>query len=434
VIDTIFAQATASGRAGVAVVRLSGPRAFEAAAALAGPIGAPRIAALRWLVDPASGEPLDQALVLPFAAPASFTGEDVVEFQLHGSPAVVRSLLAILSARPGLRIAEPGEFTRRALLNDRLDLARAEGLGDLLAAETAGQRRRAVALMQGALSRLSETWRQDLLRSLAFIEATIDFADEELPPDLLARIAATVAETVAAIEAEVSRAPIAERIREGFEVALVGRPNVGKSTLLNALAGRDVALTSEIAGTTRDVIEVRADLGGLALTILDMAGIRDSSDTVEGMGVARARSRATRADLRLFLIEDAADLETLGIAAQPGDITLLAKADLRPPSAALAVSGITGQGLDDLLAQLTATLQDRAASAGTLSHERQRTAARDAGSAASAALTELRRPDPRPELAAEELRRALRALDFLDGRVDVEAVLDVIFQNFCLGK
>jgi tRNA modification GTPase len=433
-VDTIFAQATAPGRAGIAVVRLSGPRAFEAAAVLAGPIGAARTASLRWLVDPASGEPLDQALLLPFAGPASFTGEDVVELHLHGSPAVVRSVLAALASAPGLRSAEPGEFTRRALLNDRLDLGQVEGLGDLIAAETAAQRRQAVNLMRGALTRLAEGWRQDLLRVLAFVEASIDFADEELPSDLLERLTADLASTVSSIESEVSRAHVAERVREGFEVALVGPPNVGKSTLLNALAGREAALTSEVAGTTRDVIEVRADLGGHALTILDMAGIRDTPETVEQMGVARARTRATEADLRLFLLDSPADRDTLGVPVQPGDITILAKADLRPPSAALTVSGLTGQGLDALLSLIAATLQDRAAIAGTLSHDRQRAAARDCAAAAAAALLELRRSDPRVELASEELRRALRALDFLDGKVDVEAVLDVIFHSFCLGK
>ncbi len=305
--DTIFAQASAPGRAGIAVVRISGQQAHAAAAALAGPLGAARTAALRWLVHPATGEKLDQALVLPFAAPASFTGEDTVELHLHGSPAGVRTVLAALGAQPGLRPAEPGEFTRRALLGNRLDLARVEGLGDLIAAETTAQHRQAIALMQGALARLAEGWRHHLLHSLAFVEATIDFADEELPPDLLEQITDELALTVAAIDAEVAGARIAERVREGFEVALVGRPNVGKSTLLNALAGRDAALTSEIAGTTRDVIEVRVDLGGLALTILDMAGIREAGETIEHMGVARARARAAGADLRLFLVDDPSD-------------------------------------------------------------------------------------------------------------------------------
>jgi tRNA modification GTPase len=433
-IDTIFAQATPPGRSGIAIVRLSGPRAFEAAAALAGTLGGARAASLRWLLDPVSGEPLDQALVLPFAGPASFTGEDVVELHLHGSVAVVRSVLAALATQPGLRIAEPGEFARRALLNDRLDLSQVEGLGDLIAAETAAQRRQAVNLMRGALARLAEGWRHELVRVLAFVEASIDFADEELPPDLLDRLTADLASTVAAIESEISRARIAERVREGFEVALVGPPNVGKSTLLNALAGRDAALTSEVAGTTRDVIEVRADLGGLALTILDMAGIRDTAETVEQKGVARARTRAAEADLRLFLLDDPADRDTLGVSVQPGDITVLAKADLRPASEALSVSGLTGQGLDTLLSRITAMLQDQATTASTLSHERQRAAACDCAVAAAAALVELRRPDPRVELASEELHRALRALDFLDGKVDVEAVLDVIFHSFCLGK
>lgn len=432
--DTIFAQATTPGRAGIAVVRISGPRAFEASVALGAAPGAARAARLRWLVDPASGEPLDQALVLAFAGPASFTGEDVVELQLHGSPAVVRAVLAALAARPGLRAAEPGEFTRRALSNDRLDLAQVEGLGDLLAAETAAQRRQAVALMRGALSGLAEGWRGEILRVLAFVEATIDFADEELPSDLLARLVGDLSATVARIEAEVSRGRIAERIRDGFEVALVGRPNVGKSTLLNALAGRDAALTSGVAGTTRDVLEVRADLRGLALTLLDTAGLRESGDPVERLGVARARERARAADLRVFLVDDPEDTDGLGVAVMPGDLVVVSKADVRGPMEVLAVSGITGQGMDELLGAVGAALEGRAAGAGSLSHERQRRAAVSAGAAAAAALAELGRPEPRVELAAEELRRALRELDFLDGKADVEAVLDVIFASFCLGK
>ncbi|MFO1141242.1 MAG: tRNA uridine-5-carboxymethylaminomethyl(34) synthesis GTPase MnmE [Amaricoccus sp.] len=433
-MDTIFAQATAPGRAGIAVVRISGPRAFEAVAALAPPPGAARTAVLRWLVDPASGEPIDQALVVFFAAPASFTGEDVAELHLHGSPAVVRGVLAALAALPGLRAAEPGEFTRRALLNDRLDLAQVEGLGDLLAAETAAQRRQAVALMRGVLSGLVEGWRGEFLGVLALVEATIDFADEELPPDLIARLAADVSRTVVAMEAEVSRGRVAERVREGFEVALVGRPNVGKSTLLNALAGRDVALTSAVAGTTRDVLEVRVDLGGLALTLLDTAGLRDSCDPVEGMGVARARDRAAAADLRVFLVDDPKEAAGLGMAVSPDDLVVVAKADLRDSSETLAVSGVTGYGIDDLLNAIGSALRGRVAAAGTLSHERQRAAAAAAAAAGAAALKELERSAPRVELAAEELRRALRELDFLDGKVDVEAVLDVIFASFCIGK
>lgn len=432
--DTIFALATAQGRAGVAVVRVSGPGAFGAAAALAGRLGEPRSAALRWLRDPASGERIDQGLVIGFPGPGSFTGEDVAELQLHGSPAVARAVLAALAALPGLRLAEPGEFTRRALINGRVDLAQVEGLGDLLVAETAAQRRQALALVNGTLSRQAEVWGAGLLRALAFLEATIDFSDEELPEALLVTVRGALETVAGEMRTALVGGRIAERLRDGFEVALVGRPNVGKSTLLNALAGRDAALTSEVAGTTRDVIEVRMDLDGLPLTVLDMAGMREGGGRIERIGVARARARAARADLRLFLVADHGEVSGLGVAEEPGDIVALAKADLRRPGGALAVSGLTGTGLDALLARIAAELQDRAAGATLLSHSRQRDAVTRAAAAVEAALAELARGEAAVEVAVEEIRTALRMLDFLVGRVDVEAVLDVIFQSFCLGK
>ena len=432
--DTIFALATARGRAGIAVVRVSGPGAFGAAAALAGVRPEPRRPTVRWLRQPADGRRLDEALVLGFAAPASFTGEDVVELQLHGGPAVVRSVLEALAGIDGLRQAEPGEFTRRALVNGRLDLAQVEGLGDLIAAETAAQQRLAVRMLDGALSRLGVAWGEELVRALASIEVGIDFADEELPAGLDAAAREGLGRVAASMDHELAGSRVAERIRDGFEVALVGPPNVGKSTLLNALAGREVALTSELAGTTRDVIEVRLDLDGLALTLLDTAGLRDPGERIEALGIERARRRAAAADLRVFLVDTAGEVAALRVAPQPDDIVALARADLRTETEALAVSGLTGKGIDRLLAAVSAALAGRAASAGTVSHARQREAVERARAALGRADAELARPEPRAEIAAEELRAALRALDFLLGRVDVEAVLDVVFQSFCLGK
>jgi tRNA modification GTPase len=432
--DTIFAQATARGRAGIAVIRISGPRAFSALAALAGTVPKVRRVALRGLRDPASGERLDDALVLALPGPGSFTGEDVAELQVHGSPAVCRAVLGALAGLDGLRVAEPGEFTRRALLNGRLDLAQVEGLGDLLAAETAAQQRQALRLMDGALSRVAAGWRARLVRVLAHVEAAIDFADEELPDDLLTTVRAELAVVIGGMERELGGSALAERLRDGFEVALVGPPNVGKSTLLNTLAGRDAALTSEVAGTTRDVIEVRMDLDGLPLTVLDMAGLRGAEGQIERLGIARARERAERADLRIFLVAALSEADGLGVERMPGDVTVLAKADLRGPTDGLAVSGVTGQGIDALLARLAAELGQRASTAGTVSHERQRQAIERAATALRAASEQLGRAAPQVELAAEDLRAALRALDFLVGKVDVEAVLDVIFASFCLGK
>jgi tRNA modification GTPase len=370
--DTIFAQATPAGRAGIAVIRVSGPAAFAAVAGLAGGIGPPRSASVRWLRDPATGVRLDQAVVVGFPAPGSFTGEDVVELQVHGSPAVCRSVLAALGAMDGLRVAEPGEFTRRALLNGRLDLAQVEGLGDLLAAETAAQQRQALDLMGGALSRLAQGWRDELVRCLAFIEATIDFADEELPEDVLASVVRVLGTVDAAMQHEVRGSRMAERLRDGFEVALVGRPNVGKSTLLNALVGREAALTSAVAGTTRDVIEVRMDLRGLPVTILDTAGLRKSGGRVETLGIARARERAGAADLRVFLVDDGVEAESLGVERQVDDLVVLAKADLRPASDGPGVSGTTGQGIDALLARIEETLGERVSRAQTFHGPLQR--------------------------------------------------------------
>jgi tRNA modification GTPase len=433
-VDTIFAQASAPGRSGVTVIRVSGPDALTAAAALCGRLPAPRAATLRWLRDPATGDLLDQGLVITFPGPASFTGEDVAEVQVHGSAAVCRSILAALGRMDRLRIAEPGEFTRRALLAGRLDLSQVEGLGDLLAAETAAQQRQALASMRGAVSALAAGWRQRLIEALAFVEATIDFADEELPADVLDSVQRSLAELKRDMEREIRGSHIAERLRDGFEVGLVGRPNVGKSTLLNALAGRDAALTAETAGTTRDVIEVRMDLAGLPLTLLDMAGLREAEGDVEARGVARARERAAAADLRVFLVDDACDVPELGVPPQPGDVVALAKGDLRSDNCELSVSGLTGAGIDRLLEAIAGTLQERAAGARSVAHARQREGIERAARAVAAAQAELAAPEPRSELAAEELRTAVRALDFLVGRMDVEAVLDSIFASFCLGK
>jgi tRNA modification GTPase len=432
--DTIFAVATARGRAGVAIVRVSGPQAFSALRALAGEPPPARTAALRALTDPSTGETIDEALVLGFPGPGSFTGEDTVEFQIHGSRAACQGLLDRLGALPGLRLAEAGEFTRRALMNGRLDLGQVEGLADLIEAETELQRRRAVGQMRGGLSRQTAAWRDGLLRALALVEASIDFADEDIPADIAGEVSDRLTAVCAAMRRDIDGAAIAERIRDGFEVALVGAPNVGKSMLLNALARRDAAITSERSGTTRDVLEVRMDLNGIAVTLLDMAGLRDTDDALEAEGVARARARARAADLRVFLRAPGDDVAALGIAPQPEDVHALAKADLLAAASGLAVSGLTGQGIPDLLAAVESVLDRRVATAGSLSRDRQVQAVTAAVAALDRARRQLVLGSGALELAADDIRAALRSLDFLVGRVDVEAVLDVIFESFCLGK
>ncbi|MGM0740472.1 MAG: tRNA uridine-5-carboxymethylaminomethyl(34) synthesis GTPase MnmE [Pseudomonadota bacterium] len=428
-MDTIYALSTAQGKAGVAVIRVSGPLAFDACRALAGDVPPPRIASLRDLRD-GTGTRLDQALVLIFSENHSFTGESTVEFQTHGSTAVVAALLDALSGIDGLRAAEPGEFTRRALENGQLDLAQVEGLADLIDAETESQRRQALRVLSGDLGRRAETWRQSLIRAAALIEATIDFADEDVPVDVAPEVTALVEGVITDLTREIAGVGTAERIRSGFEVAIVGAPNVGKSTLLNALAGRDAAITSEYAGTTRDVIEVRMDLAGLPVTLLDTAGLRDTDDAVESIGIERARSRAALADLRVFLVEDGTSPE---IPPEIDDIVLRAKGDrLTDPSD--AISGKTGLGLSDLIARITRVLSARASNAGIATRNRHKQAMERGLAALEAALSLLPQGEDTAELAAEELRTAIRALDSLVGRIDIENVLDEIFASFCLGK
>ncbi|WP_238366362.1 tRNA uridine-5-carboxymethylaminomethyl(34) synthesis GTPase MnmE [Mesobacterium pallidum] len=428
-MDTIFALATARGKAGVAVVRVSGPEAFAAGTALCGALPAPRHSALRRLTDPA-GALIDEALVLCFEAGHSFTGEPVVELQMHGSTSVVSYVLSLLGDMPGLRHAEAGEFTRRALENGRLDLTQVEGLADLIDAETEMQRRQAVRVMSGELAQRAEAWRANLLRAAALLEATIDFADEEVPEDVTPEVVDLVSRTLTELRRDERGVKIAERIRHGFEVAIVGAPNVGKSTLLNALAGRDAAITSEIAGTTRDVIEVRMEVDGFPVTFLDTAGLRETDDVVEAIGVARARDRARQADLRVFLAAET-DVETS--LWQEGDIRFTPKADLvkdEPQS----ISGRTGQGIDSLLRHLSTVFADRIVGSGLAIRERHRVALASAADALDAALPLIAQGPVTYDIAAEELHRGIRALHMLIGRVDVETVLGEIFSSFCVGK
>ncbi|WP_027256979.1 tRNA uridine-5-carboxymethylaminomethyl(34) synthesis GTPase MnmE [Leisingera aquimarina] len=428
-MDTIFALASAQGKAGVSVIRISGPLAHEVGAQLCGGVLPARGKSLRILQEE-SGERLDEALVLSFSAPKSFTGEDTVEFQVHGSTAVVSAVLENLGRFTGLRMAEPGEFTRRALENGNLDLAQVEGLADLIDAETDAQRKQAQVILAGGLGKLAETWRTSLIRAASLIEVTIDFADEEVPVDVTPEVSALLAEVQAGLERETDGVKIAERIRSGFEVAIIGAPNVGKSTLLNALAGREAAITSEFAGTTRDIIEVRMDLAGLPVTLLDTAGLRDTDDHVEGIGIALARKRAEDADMRVFLAEDS---DVLDVAMEDGDIRLQPKADLRQ-DAVNAISGRSGQGIDRLVEHISLVLQNRSAQAGIATRARHRDAMLSALVSLAEAQEILSRGSEFYDIAAEEIRSAIRALETLVGRIGVENLLDEIFSSFCLGK
>lgn len=427
-MDTIYALATARGRSGLAVVRISGPGAVVAGVALCGSLPSPRVAGLRRLTW--DGELLDEALVLLFAEGASFTGEAVVELHCHGGPAVVGAVLRALSEQPGLRLAEPGEFTRRALENGVLDLAQVEGLADLIDAETEAQRRQAVRVLSGSVGRKVEGWRSDLIRAGALLEATIDFADEDVPVDVSPEVLALIDGLMADLGREAAGVAAAERIRDGFEVAIVGAPNAGKSTLLNQLAGREAAITSEIAGTTRDVIEVRMEIAGLPVTFLDTAGLRDTEDRLERAGIERALARAEAADLRLFLTDGSG----LPLVPVGDDLVVLGKADTKSGLSGLAVSGKTGFGVPELMARIGEILGQRIGSAGALVRERHRIAVTTAIGALAESRAEVVRDDSRVELAAEHLRQAVRALDALVGRVDVDDLLGEIFASFCIGK
>lgn len=426
-MDTIFSLATARGRAGVAVIRISGAAAARAAGRLMCDV--PSARGVRRLMD-TDGILLDEALVLSFPAGHSFTGEDVVELHLHGSPAIVAAVLRVLGDDQDLRPAEAGEFTRRALENGRLDLAQVEGLADLIDAETEGQRKQALRVFSGALGALVERWRSMLIRAAALLEATIDFADEEVPIDVSPEVMTLLQSVIDEMRKEVAGVRIAERVRDGFEVAIIGAPNVGKSTLLNRIAGREVAITSEVAGTTRDVIEVRLDLDGIPVTVLDTAGLRDTDDIVEGIGVERARERARQADIRVHMLLDG-DGRKQDLA--NGNIYVRAKSDVSVGDG-LAVSGKTGEGIDHLINIISEILEDRVASIGIAVRERHKVAVDQALTYLDAAMVLLLDETNTADLIAEELRSATRAVDSLVGRVDVEDLLDEIFLSFCIGK
>jgi len=428
-MDTIFAPATARGKSGVAIIRISGDRAFVATGALMRSLPDPRTAAIRKLSWKA--KTLDEALVLLFEKGSSFTGEDLVELQVHGSLAVISAVLSALGEQDGLRVAEPGEFTRRALENGRLDLSQVEGLADLIDSETESQRLQALDILSGAVSKKVALWRADILRMFALIEATIDFAEEDVPTDVLPEVRELLAGLLSSLRAELRGSEVAERVRNGFEVAIIGAPNAGKSTLINALAGRDVAITSDIAGTTRDVIEVGMDLNGIAVTLMDTAGLRESDDTVERIGIERARTRAEAADLRIFLRGGEGD--SINVVRRDDDIVVRGKSDL-DPGPGPGVSGLTGEGVNELKLAIANVLQQRSAMSGVLNRERHRRCLVSAISSLECVDSAVEDDLAPLEVVAEDLRQAASALSSLLGAVDVESVLGEIFSRFCIGK
>lgn len=440
--QTIFALSSGRLPSAIAIVRLSGPHAGIALQMLAGKLPLPRMAT-RALLRDGNGEPIDDAVVLWFPGPASATGEDVAELHVHGSRAVVATMFSVLSTMPQMRPAEPGEFTRRAFENGKIDLTEAEGLDDLIHADTDRQRRQALRQLKGLLGDKARSWREQIIEAAALIEAGIDFADEgDVPIELMAPALARIGQLLTEIESVLSAEGRAERLRDGLTVVIAGPPNAGKSTLMNQLARREVAIVSPQAGTTRDLIEVQLDLDGYPVTVIDTAGIRETDDPVEQEGVRRARDRAAQADLVLWLSEDEqAEVERQSEA----PVWLVRnKIDLsrgregsRPSSSGdnpvFQISARSGAGLVELLDALVGFARDYFGSteSGLITRQRQRTLLADTAAALQRSISAI---DLGEELAAEELRIAALALGRLLGRVDVEDLLDVIFREFCIGK
>ncbi|MCB1580599.1 MAG: tRNA uridine-5-carboxymethylaminomethyl(34) synthesis GTPase MnmE [Rhodospirillales bacterium] len=442
--ETIFALASGPGRAGVAVIRVSGPQSWAGLQALSGRADfIPRKAALVDLKNEDSRETLDRALVLPFKAPASYTGEDVVEYHLHGGRAVVDAVLAALAGLDGHRMAEPGEFTRRAFENGKMDLTEAEAVADLIDAETQAQRLQALLQMGGVLMNLYEGWADRLKRALAHLEAEIEFPDEDLPQEIAPEITADLSAISQEMSEHLNDNRRGERLRDGIHVAVIGAPNVGKSSLVNVLAQRDVAIISEMAGTTRDVIEVHLDLGGYPVILADTAGLRpdqigaEGQEGIESEGIRRALLRAKTADITLLVFDaNAPEVDAHTLALIDERAVLLenktdkdgAKAQIE---AALPISVETGEGLDALLGLLQEKIEGLIGrrEAPALTRRRHRGCIEEAREALVRAQTAAL-----PELMAEDVRLAVRALGRITGRVDVEDLLDVIFRDFCIGK
>lgn len=434
--DTIFALASGSMRAAVAIVRVSGPAARQVGEVFCGRQLKARFAHFNPIQSPETGELLDMGLVLFFPKPQSFTGEDCLEFQVHGSEAVIRSLLAELGRRPGLRMAEPGEFIRRAFENGKMPLTSVEGLADLIDARTDAQRRQALAQAGGSLARRAEIWRGLLLEALALLDAEIDFADEgEAPVGVLVEVRALCGSLVNDLESTLSDAVRAERVRNGFRVVIAGLPNAGKSSLLNALVRRDVAIVTEHAGTTRDVVEVEFDLGGFPVVISDTAGLRDAQDPVEAIGVGRSRQRISTADLVLWL-QDTRLGSRPEIPEVDAVIVVATKCDLGggvcPVWADISISLHDGTGLDDLFALLTKYVARLLqGDPPAITHDRQKSIIQSVARQISMSMAQSARP---LEIVADDLKHCAKNLQELTGIIDSDDILGSIFSRFCMGK
>ena len=428
-VDTIYALATPQGRAGVAIVRISGPDAFMSLHSMCNDSKIkPRKTILCDLYTQ-EGLHLDKALVLPFKGPHSFTGEDVVELHLHGSIAVIQKTLETLSKITNFRQALPGEFTRRAFSNEKLDLAEIEGLADLIEAETEAQRVQALKVLSGKLGERAQEWRSMIIKAMALIEVTIDFADEDVPTDVSEDVILILTNIINDLSFESTGINVAERIRVGFEVAILGKPNVGKSTLLNTLAGREAAITSEHAGTTRDIIEVKMDLDGLPVTMLDTAGLRETNNSIETKGIRKAIERANSSDLVIVLTDDGKKPPEIK---NPNILTFISKCDNGDMENGL--SAVTGFGIDNMIDTIKKELRNNVQNQGVATRFRHKEAIDRSINKLTNAKKFVTDGPGFYDLAAEELRQTAYTLDELFGKVDVEKVLDEIFSSFCLGK
>lgn len=439
--ETIYALSTAPGRGAVAVIRVSGPDAHDSLSVLIPDqvLPKPRQAVVRLLVRPGTSAPIDAALVLRFDGPASFTGENVVEYHLHGGWSVVQALLGVLAGQSHHRMAQPGEFTRRAFEHGKLDLTEAEAIADLIDAETEAQRLLALDQLSGSLEVLYSGWTDRLTHLLALMEADLDFSDQDLPDDLLVRVRPDLTDLITQIKEHLDDNRRGERLRDGFKIVVLGAPNAGKSSLVNALAQRDVAIVSPTAGTTRDVIDVHLDLGGFPVVIADTAGLRpeqlgtEGQDAIESEGIRRALDRARSADLKLLVFDGSKDPDphTLNLI-DDDSLIVLNKSDLNLPQIeGISISATTGSGITELLTQIQARLEALLGrkDTPTLTRARHREALQKTVEALDRAMVV-----PESELAAEDLRLAVRNLGSITGKVDVEDLLDMIFRDFCIGK
>ena len=443
-IDTIYALASAQGRAGISVIRVSGPQAKKSLSLLSADKFPPRQAVLSKLYDHKTSQIIDEAIVIYFQPPRSYTGEDVVEYHIHGGKAVRESLIKALSQMDGHRLAEAGEFTRRAFENGRMDLTQAEAVADLIHAETEAQKQLALAQMGGALSDLYQNWAEQLVRALAYAEAQIDFAEEDLPEDeVKSQITPVLSNIYDAVKNHLNDDNRGEILRDGIKIAIVGAPNAGKSSLINTLAKREVAIVSEMAGTTRDVLEVHLDLNGYPITLYDTAGLRpeqlnniEAQDLIEAEGIKRALQKAREADFKILLFDGTEALlhdQTLALK-DDKSFVVINKVDLIQTAQidALYISAQTGQGIDDLIqcvSRETSKIFEDIQSNPSITRDRHRQALQQSLDFIGQALSGYS-----PDMIAEDIRMAVRSIGKITGRTDVEDLLDIIFRDFCIGK